>query len=416
MPSGKARGCHGLADMSIIGKVCNTMNFFKYLGVSEDDFIEKYLQTGLVTESLHPEFPLNLFTYSRKAVHDNVWDAVTSRCRGIVINRETDEIVARPFEKFHNYGSTIAERDGLTESLMEGRKPCVIEKVDGFLCTGYTWAGKQYIASKGSFRSIHAKWATAEYNRTPRLGFPEGKTPVFEGLHRSLRIVVDYGTRQGLVLLALIDNETGEEARPDELAEWAHRNGFEMVRVTDKTLLDALQDTILTENAGTEEGYVLTWYNTGCPPYRLKVKFTEYLRLHRMVTGVSPKRIWEVLSQATMKPELNDYLTNSTPWFNKFVTKWVRALQMEYDRQNSEALKAYARVKETVRVKVGQSPYENLGAERKAWATEFQRDENKEFASILFAMLDNKDVSSVIWKRVKELTTNGRPMVDIHSL
>jgi hypothetical protein len=41
---------------------------------------------------------------------------------------------------------------------------------------------------------------------------------------------------------------------------------------------------------------------------------------------------------------------------------------------------------------------------------------NKEFASILFAMLDGKDANVVIWKRVKELTKDGQPMVDIHSL
>lgn len=394
------------------------MNFFTYIGVTKDEFIEKYLHTGLVTEAIHKEFPLNIFTYGRKAVHENLWDTVTSRCRGIVVNRDTEEIVARPFEKFHNYGSAlIAGTNAMDNPTLFLRRPHVIEKVDGFLCTMYRWKGKSYIASKGSFHSVHAKWATAQYNKIERPGFPVTHTPVFEGLCRDLRIVVDYGDRVGLVLLALINNETGEESQPDELTQWANRNGFETAKVhADKNVLDALEETLLTTNAGTEEGYVLTWYNSGAPPDRLKVKFQEYLRLHRMVTGVSPKRIWEVLSQTHLKADLDEYLTSSTPWFKKFVTQWIGAMKAEYDRQFAGASAAYVRVKETVRVKVGQYPYENLGAERKAWALEFLRDENKEFAPILFSMLDNKDVSAVIWKRVRAMTANGHPMRDTHSL
>ena len=39
-------------------------------------------------------------------------------------------------------------------------------------------------------------------------------TPVFEGLCRDLGIVVDYKDRQGLVLLSVINNKTGEEPEP----------------------------------------------------------------------------------------------------------------------------------------------------------------------------------------------------------
>ena len=391
------------------------MNFFDYIGITEDEFIEKYLQAGLVTESLHKEFPLNLFTYSRKCVHDNVWDAVTSKCRGIIINRETDEIVARPFEKFHNYGSTqAAGTDAILNNEVWSR-PVVIEKVDGFMCTLYTWAGHDYIASKGSFHSVHAKWATAELRKREQWLWPVGFTPVFEGLCRDLRIVVDYGDRTGLVLLGLVNIETGEELPPDVLRQWARINEIESAKVFDKSLLDALEDTLVA-NSGTEEGYVLTWYRHDAPPFRLKVKFVEYLRLHRMVTGVSPKRIWEVLSTPAFRAELDEYLTKSTPWFTKFVGKWIKALRGEYNRLEVGAALRYSVVKETVRVKVGQMPYENLGQERKAWALEFQRPENIEFAPILFAMLDGKRVDEIIWKKVRALTANGHPMVDIHSL
>lgn len=393
------------------------MNFFDYIGISEDDFIEKYLKTGLVSESLHKEFPLNLYTYSRKTVQENLWDGVTSKCRGIIIHRDTNEVIARPFEKFHNFGSVNDPLFGGTEvykNVTSVDRPAIVEKVDGFLCTLYRWGGEDYIASKGSFHSIHAKWATAEYRKQYRAGFPIGWTPMFEGICRDLRIVLDYGDQSGLVLLAVIHNETGRELPLSMLRELANRNGMRTIRVFDIPLKQALSET-REENVLPGEGYVLTWYNESGPPTRLKLKYVEYLRLHRMVTGVSPKRIWEVLSQAHLKSELAEYLSNSTPWFKKFVTQWKTALEGEFNRIQVLARGRYYHIKKEIDAHRTIYGFDNLGAERKMWALEFTKEENREFASIMFAMLDGKDESVIIWKQVKKMTSHGRPLVDIHT-
>lgn len=393
------------------------MNFADYIGVGPDEFTTRYLETGLVQVHHHHEFPLSIYNYGRKAVHENIWDNVTSRCRGIIVNRETGDIVARPFEKFHNYGSENVPQGQFTS------EPTVWEKVDGFMCTAYSWEGKNYIASKGSFHSIHAKWATAEFNRkiveggySPEGGpMLEGWTFVFEGLHKDLRIVVDYGDTNQLVLLACINNETGEEKNPQWLHTMAGYLKMRAPRRARMTLAEAHDETGRTDGPSGvgEEGFVATWYRQGMTPFRLKLKFVEYLRIHRMVTGVSPKRIWEALAMNGVG--LDEYLNQSTPWFAKFTKKWVKVLRAEFARIEHESSTIYTAARETVRVKVGQTPYVNLGEERKAWATEFTRPENKEFSSVLFAMLDNKDVSSVIWKKVRYMTAGANPMVDAHN-
>jgi RNA ligase len=188
---------------------------------------------------------------------------------------------------------------------------------------------------------------------------------------------------------------------------------FKTVTVHNLTLDAAIRQTAATgyDNA---EGFVLTWYRPNCVPYRLKLKYVEYLRLHRMVTGVSPKRIWEVLSQAHLKADLNEYLLASTPWFSKFVTKWVNAFQQEYDRLHGEAHTRYQVADLEIRNRHNQM-FVNPTALRKEYAENFNTPENKEFAPIMFAMLDNKDVPVVLWKRCKELARNGHPMVDIHT-
>ena len=91
------------------------------------------------------------------------------------------------------------------------------------------------------------------------------------------------------------------------------------------------------------------------PPFRLKMKFIEYLRLHRMVTGVSPKWIWEVLA-TEQSTELKEYLSQSTPWFSDFVQKWMRALNAEYERIYNAATAIYNDAREACRVRSGQRP------------------------------------------------------------
>lgn len=399
------------------------MNFYEHLGMTHEEFAKKYENTGLVERRHHTEFPLDLLCYSRKCVHENVWDKATSLCRGIIITRGQDggEIIARPFEKFHNYGSEVSMsplvgEDPLPEDFrLLTTPPVVWEKMDGFMCTLYRWENKDYIASKGSFHSIHAKWATAQIrakfgDRLPLvLG---GKTLVFEGLHRDLRIVIDYKERQELVLLAVIDNETGAEYSTESLESVAMELGFN-TPLNFQLTIEQARAASLGDGKCDEEGYVLTWYRDGVPPFRLKVKFIEYLRLHRMVTGVSPKRIWEVLA-TEQSTELKEYLSQSTPWFSDFVQKWIKALRVEYGRLHGEAHTRF-QCAQIMLKDYSQRNWDKPHSIRKAYAERFTTPENKEFSSILFAMLDGKQIAPVIWRMVRHMTHGANPMVDAHN-
>jgi RNA ligase len=398
------------------------MNFYDYIKMPQAEFEEKYINTRLVMRNEHPTFPLYIYAYGREAVHEQVWDYVTMRCRGIIVHKETGEIIARPFEKFFNYGTANMPETDPTDWTVFGlsdrwkvNEPTVWEKVDGFLCTGYKWDGRWYVASKGSFTSPHAKWATnwLQGHGWLNMYLPDSKTPVFEGICSSLRIVVDYGAREEMVLLALIDNETGEEMPPEQLKLWAECVNVSVARQHDITMQEAHQNTY-DESVKNKEGYVLTWYRTGQPPFRLKLKFADYLRLHRLVTGVSPKHILEVLRNG-WTTELDEYFNASTPWFSHFVTKWKRTIEGEYERIDNHSKIIYAGVLETVQ----NSPvYKNLGDIRKEFAYHFTKPENVEFSGVLFAMLDGKDYKQVIWKKVKNapFMKGGHTLVDAHTI
>src|ERR1035438_6973979 len=243
-----------------LSRLEESVKIWDYLDITPTHFRDNYANTGLVDVAIHPEFPLTMFTYGREAVHTNNWDAVMRKCRGIIFDTVTEEIIARPFEKFFNMGTADMPETDPNTWLCGVAEPEVWEKMDGFMCTMYSYYGKSYIASKGSFDSIHAKWATAQVNANWQ--WPLGYTPMFEGICSSIRIVVDYEKFEGLVLLALVNNETGEELNRTSLQVWAKKNGVTTPTIYDLSWKDARMAS-LDKTVENFEGYVLVWWRAG---------------------------------------------------------------------------------------------------------------------------------------------------------
>lgn len=74
------------------------MKLLDYLQLTAEEF-QKLLDDGIIDVAHHDEFPLSMFTYSRKAVAEHVWSAPVRKCRGLIIRDDTDEIIARPFDE-----------------------------------------------------------------------------------------------------------------------------------------------------------------------------------------------------------------------------------------------------------------------------------------------------------------------------
>ena len=382
------------------------MKFWDYLQTTPTHFRDNYANTGLVDVAIHPEFPLTMFTYGREAVHTNNWDAVIRKCRGIIFNTVTEEIIARPFEKFFNMGTADMPETDPNTWLCGVAEPEVWEKMDGFMCTMYSYYGKSYIASKGSFDSIHAKWATAQVNANWQ--WPLGYTPMFEGICSSIRIVVDYEKFEGLVLLALVNNETGEELNRTSLQVWAKKNGVTTPTIYDLSWKDARMAS-LDKTVENFEGYVLVWRRPGLTPFRLKVKYVDYLRLHRMVSGVSPKAIYNCLAGNEYKGDLDEWVNESNPWFSKFVSKWVRSLATRHDELRNKAIETFADAQSELK-DFSLNNWDNPAAVRKAYAEFF--NDCGDIKGILFAMYDGKDASAVAWKLTKPLIKDAYPMIN----
>lgn len=263
-----------------------------------DDYIDGellayHLEHGMVSEKLHPFEPLAILNYTKQCQYENAWDDVTRRTRGLIYHLDTYEIVCRPWEKFHNYG----EHD--TEGWDPEEEVYVTDKMDGSLGILYPLQhGGWAIATRGSFTSEQAVWAT-EFLRNNYGGWmPVGEfTFLFEIIYPANRVVVDYGDREDLVLLGAVHNESGQSQNPAFM-------GFPGPRVPNFGYM-TLRQALELETRPNAEGVVLHFQRRDSDLF-VKVKQDDYVALHRIITGLSERRVWERMAVLSNKDRIHE--------------------------------------------------------------------------------------------------------------
>ena len=390
------------------------------------DLLLKHLAAGVVRSQIHPLYPseLSVFNYTEVAQYDRIWDNVTRQCRGLITaGRPGKEIVlARGFNKFFNLNTDFAPET--LEANLPNEIPLVTEKLDGSMGIIYYWDDKVWVATRGSFMSEQAQWATRwlrdrmaedvevdNNNILHYLTVGDDHTLIAEIIYSSNRIVVDYDY-EGLILTGCVDIETAEEVDREVLEEIGEACGLLVVKRFTKSLAECAG-----ENTPNAEGYVLTYPSTGL---KVKVKFEEYVRLHRILTGLNPRAIWEMLvppsmlvqqpkekvnpedgtiaeaRRATVDSILNDPKMPAT--FIEWFGGWVNQLRSQYAGIEARAKDAFSYRRFKGPWATEPTP-EALRMVRKAHAEDFMK--TPELKSILFAMLDGHEYETIIWKMLK---------------
>lgn len=241
----------------------------------------KAISAGFVREQFHPSLQLMIFNYAEKAVFEREWTSVTRQCRGLIVHTKTNEVIARPFPKFFNHGEPLAPIIALNEPVL------VTDKVDGSLGILYpTGDGGHAVATRGSFTSEQAQHATSLYQEryAGRWEPQDGKTYLFEIVYPQNRIVVDYRGLDDLVLLGVMDVRSGLTSAAADCLEWIGPRVQEFTYPTFAAALDA-------GPRDGREGLVVEAFDGT----RVKVKYEEYVRLHKIVTGLNARAVWEAI-------------------------------------------------------------------------------------------------------------------------
>lgn len=344
------------------------MRLHDYLDRSllKDEILERYVRV-----QSHPDLPYNILNYTNKAQIEGHWSDVTRKCRGLIYNVNTEQIVAMPFQKFFNNNQPEAP----AWALWDEKHVTVRDKMDGSLGILYHSPGQPMgyaVATRGSFTSDQALWATELLNTRYRHWTPIlGRTYLVEIIYPQNRIVVNYEGLEDLVLLDILSHETGKS-----VLRWHQQNGYHCPFPVAETFTYA----DITEDRANAEGYVLHNWRTN---ERVKIKFEEYKRLHKLLTGISEKTIWELLSKGE---SLHTVLDTVPDEFYDWVKKTADNLHVSFDRIFETCWQGYLKARAF------------HGDDRKEFALYIK---DSEFKDILFGFYDNKDVGPAIWKRLK---------------
>jgi T4 RnlA family RNA ligase len=336
--------------------------------------LNTYIDNKLIMANKHPEYDIWILNYSVKVQGMKAWDEYTLSCRGLVIDAEGN-ILARPFEKFMNY------EEYLPTEIDWSLDFDAFEKMDGSLIIlfYYKSVSKWIVASRGSFISEQALEAQKMLDVSVYDALSIHLTYLFEILYPENRIVIDYGKRKELVLLAIIETASGFEV-PYERVMKTYLKYFNVVKRFEIKTFKELQE-VIERGEDNKEGFVIRFING----FRLKMKFAEYCRLHAIVTNVSNLTIWEHLKNNYDFDELLDRVPDE---FYDWLKKTVHILKKAFDDVECQALMEYGKI------------YPVKGTDRRTFAIEALKTK---YSAILFKMYDKKPYDDLIWKIVRPI-------------
>lgn len=348
-----------------------------------------YKDKGLITCRKHPTVDLFIWNYTAQAQWEHVWDGVTTIARGLITDKH-GTIKARPFPKFHN----IEEHTGDTLPRIPNGPFTVTEKVDGSLGILYFVDHVPYVATRGSFESEQARHATAllherylnnvAWSHLERLGI----TLLWEIVYPENRIVVDYGSMDELILLAAINADTGAEYDIVSFKNHSYEGDpvavFPVVQHYDGlTDVHTIRDQFSATSGIDSEGFVVR-FQSGL---RVKLKFSDYVRLHRLMTGFTARNIWDVVRNAqgrSVDDMLSELLRDVPEEFEQWARNTACLLIGQYDVIEESARGVYDTIKGL--------------PTRKEQAQMIAQYSQK---AVVFKMLDNQPYEELIWKGLR---------------
>jgi RNA ligase len=240
---------------------------------------------------------LVIYTYTAKANGENWWEKypILLESRGHIFDIDTGECIAYPLPKFFNMNEKSQTQEGVLP-WQDGYK--IYEKFDGWLGTLYRHNGQFKIATRGSFDSPGAVWATGFLQSNYDLsGLPEDITLVFEIISPITKIVVNYD-RETLVLTAAFNRHSRRETDHQILGkQFNFPTALDLSRILS---LNQMFDDLEEVSGKEKEGYVIRFMNG----LRVKIKAKDYLKRANLLKKLTPLGVWRSMQNGMASKEM----------------------------------------------------------------------------------------------------------------
>lgn len=317
---------------------------------------------------------LTLYNYTTKTVLEANWNHHTMTARGLILDGDSN-VIARPWPKFFS----LNERPETNIARLPDETPELAEKLDGSMvvCFWNPESNKWQAVTRGSWDNIQGQYGN-KWLATHGEKLDKKLTYMFELVAPWNRIVVFY-PKDEMIMTGVINTLSTEDYSYAQVRAHGEGIGLKTVNFEIRPPSDIDLDD---PNILNQEGYVARYSNG----FRVKLKYGQYLMLHRIMTTWSLKGMWEALSQGK-NVDLTGMPDAFKDWFDTNKTTMVdqvRAIETKAKRIYAER---------------PVPPTDSTPQIRKEMASYFSKF--PDVASICFRMFDNRPYIDLAWKMVK---------------
>ena len=344
--------------------------------IMDKTLLDEMIEKKYVNVQKHPFANLWLLNYSKSCQIEHVWNEVTTKCRGLIIDM-FGNIKARPFEKFYNMEELVEMGIEIPNLPFDA-----YEKMDGSLGIMYWIDDTPYLCTRGSFTSEQAMHGTEILHtkyRNKWNWFDKKKTYLFEIIYPEDKHCIVYGPEvDDIFLLAVIDTETGFET--DSIDNY--RSVFTVTKH-----YDGIKDwkNIREEFDGeNREGFVIRFSNG----FRMKLKYEQYFKIHFLRSMLSKKLILEHIMNGTLS-EIED-----------MISQLDEENQIYYKTKVKEIYDRYAEIEKTLLDMYISPECFKTQKEYAAWV--LGNPAHKGYAAMMFLKAKGADYSPKIWSIIKD--------------
>lgn len=309
-----------------------------YLKQEAYDKILHYVHVGDVRMSKHPKHTnLVIFHYNRP----RVWDEIKMQCRGLVVDTDTLEVIAKGHRKAFNIEETVRfQKKGDEEAITQKQLDLLIgygldskclleEKVDGSMMLAFIYKGELIITTKSSFNlqgrftsyltnreRINLAYAIKNVSKKSGMG---RITLIFEIYSPEHKIIIDYGDDCQFTLIGISNSHEANLTRLLQYEQYVlntiDSKRFRMVNrrdihtvseIIDEDFYNNIKNRV-TDNKQEIEGYFIKMIDG----QSFKIKTNNYSARHYdkyAFHGVSDKQYAKMWSEAESDIEIKDIL------------------------------------------------------------------------------------------------------------
>lgn len=273
-----------------------------------DIYLCRFLTSFLSTISFMQKNNLLLVKYN-KSIWNFGYNNLTNVCRGKVLDINTREIIAYPFDKFFNLDECEeTSYSNIEEILSKASYISAMDKMDGSTIIITKTKNDLLITTNGGFENIQidlAKKLLVEKYKESLSKMDTGYTYIFELIHPKDSKVVNYNGAKKLVLLAARNLKDYRLLKYEECKEISKKINMDIVPCFEFTNLNDFIDIAKNSKDLNREGWVFRVISDN-EDIMFKLKLDEYCTLHKSILGkISPFNVYELMINGTLDDALS---------------------------------------------------------------------------------------------------------------